>query len=189
MSVAFVATLPFSCSPAADIFTTGQFDPTYIARANTSDKETDVSNSKSVAREKETNGWLQTRPGERCLIRVTAPETGKMYSVVEITSEPGDATPLHVHANEDEYFVVLEGVAKIACGDRIFDAKAGEAVFLPRKVPHAWGNRSITQLRFVAIVTPGGVEEVMRIIAAGNVADLAALAETVGVSVLGPAPF
>ena len=49
--------------------------------------------------------WLQTRPGERCLIRVAAAETNGAYSVVEILSHSGDSTPIHVHQNEDEHFL------------------------------------------------------------------------------------
>ena len=49
------------------------------------------------------------RPGERCLIRVPAADTNGAYSFVEIVSDPGDGTPLHVHQNEDEYLFVLEG--------------------------------------------------------------------------------
>ena len=146
-----------------------------------------MANTQSVVRSP--NGWLRTRPGEQCLIRVPAAETGGVYSIVEIISDPGDATPLHVHKNEDEYFVVLEGVARIVCGDKVMDARAGDAVMLPRQVPHAWGNRSDRQLRFVATVFPGGVEAAMRVIAAGGVTDLAAMAEGFGVTVLGPAPF
>jgi len=145
-----------------------------------------VSNSKSAS---STDGWLRTRPGEQCLIRVPAVETGGVYAVVEIISDPGDGTPLHVLKNEDEYFFIVDGIAKIMCGDRVIEAKAGESIMLPRKVPHAWANRSDRQLRFVAITYPGGVEEVMRVVAAGDVENLAELAETVGVTVLGPTPF
>ena len=53
--------------------------------------------------------WLQTRPGERCLIRVAAAETNGTYSVVEILLFPGDRTPMHMHQSEDEHFLVLEG--------------------------------------------------------------------------------
>ena len=65
-------------------------------------------------------GWLKTRPGERCFIRVPANQTGGVYSAVEITSEPGDATPLHCHAHEDEHLMVLEGIAKVAVGGQVF---------------------------------------------------------------------
>jgi|ERR1700710_196622 quercetin dioxygenase-like cupin family protein len=133
--------------------------------------------------------WMQTRPGEFCLIRVPAADTNGVYSFVEIASEPGDGTPLHVHQNEDEYLFVLEGTARCALGDKIFDAEAGTMVTLPRNIPHAWGNRSTSILRMGFVVYPGGVEDAMRVIAKGDVTDIEALARKFGVSVLGPTPF
>ena len=82
--------------------------------------------------------WLETRPGERCLIRVPAADTNGTYSLTEIVSSPGDGTSLNIHQNEDEHLFVLEGTARIACGDKIFDAEAGKIVVLPKKIPHAW---------------------------------------------------
>ena len=101
--------------------------------------------------------WLQTRPGERCLIRVAAAETNGAYSVVEILSQPGDSTPMHVHQNEDEHFLILEGTARIVRGDETFDAPAGTTVALPRHIPHAWGNATNSTLRMIATCWPGGV--------------------------------
>jgi mannose-6-phosphate isomerase-like protein (cupin superfamily) len=145
--------------------------------------------SNSLPDRNEQAKWLQTRPGERCLIRVPAADTNGAYSFVEIVSEPGDGTPLHVHQNEDEYLFVLEGTARFAVGDRIFDAEAGTMVTLPNNIPHAWGNRSDSQLRIAGICYPGGVEEALRIIAGGGMIDISALAERFGVVALGPAPF
>jgi mannose-6-phosphate isomerase-like protein (cupin superfamily) len=145
--------------------------------------------STSLPDSKAQSDWLQTRPGERCLIRVPAADTNSVYSVVEIVSEPGDGTPLHVHQNEDEYLFVLEGTARCALGDKIFDAEAGTMVTLPKNIPHAWGNRSTSKLRMVFICYPGGVEDAMRIIAKGNVTDLPALAARLGVTILGLTPF
>ena len=138
----------------------------------------------------EQTSWLQTRPGERCLIRVPAADTNGAYSLVEIVSEPGDGTPLHVHQNEDEHLFVLEGTGRFAIGDKIFDAEAGTMVRLPRTIPHAWGNRTSSRLRIAAIAYPGGVEEILRIIAGGGAAiDIMALAGRFGVTALGPTPF
>ena len=130
--------------------------------------------------------WLQTRPGEKCCIRVSAAETGGAYSLVEIVSSPGDSTSLHIHHNEDEHFVILEGTAHIALGDRTFDAAAGTAISLPRDIPHAWGNASNSPLRILALCTPGGAEQALRVIARGGVSDLAALSAKFGVEIVGP---
>jgi mannose-6-phosphate isomerase-like protein (cupin superfamily) len=145
--------------------------------------------SYSLPDRNEQANWLQTRPGERCLIRVPAADTNGAYSLVEIVSNPGDSTPLHVHQNEDEYLFVLEGTARFALGDRIFDAEAGTMVTLPRNIPHAWGNRSDLRLRIAGICYPGGVEEALSIVAGGGLIDIPALAERFGVVALGPAPF
>ena len=147
-----------------------------------------MSDTKSVVRS--VDGWLRIRPGEQCLIRVPTAETGGIYSVVEIISDPGDATPLHVHRNEDEYFVILEGVAR-NCVRRSGDGcKAWRRHHVAKATPSCVGQPLgspaplLRSNRF-----PGGVQEAMRVIAAGGVKDLPALAESFGVTVLGPAPF
>ena len=145
--------------------------------------------SKPVLDRNEQADWLQTRPGERCLIRVPGADTNSAYSLVEIVSEPGDGTPLHMHQNEDEHLIVLEGVARVALGDRVFDVEAGSLVTLPKNVPHAWGNRSTAQLRIAVMAYPGGVEQVLRAIASDKDVDVPALARSLGVIPIGPAPF
>ena len=64
---------------------------------------------------------LQTRTGEPCLIRVTAAETNGACSVVEILSHPDDSTPMHVHQNEDEHFLILEATPRIVRGSESSD--------------------------------------------------------------------
>jgi mannose-6-phosphate isomerase-like protein (cupin superfamily) len=142
-------------------------------------------NATPTSREDEAE-WLQTRPGECCLIRVSATDTNGVYSVVEIVSSPGDSTPMHVHQNEDEHILVLEGTARIACGDKLFDAEAGSTVVLAKNIPHAWGNPSNSALRIVVTCMPGGVEEALRMRALGGNIDPKAIAETFGVRVVGP---
>ena len=73
--------------------------------------------------------WLQTRSDERCLIRVAAAETSGAYSVVEIVSQPGDSTTMHVHQNEDEHFLILEGTVRIDPGRRWHRPSDGFAYF------------------------------------------------------------
>ena len=133
--------------------------------------------------------WLETRPGEHCLIRVSAKDTNGLYSVVEIVSDPGDGTPLHVHEREDEHLVVLEGAARIAYGDKVFDGQTGDVVTLRHGIPHAWGNRSKAPLRIVFVVLPGGCEEALELIANGRPTDIPAIAEKFQIRVIGPTPF
>jgi quercetin dioxygenase-like cupin family protein len=133
--------------------------------------------------------WLETRPGEHCLIRVSAKDTQGIYSLVEVVSDPGDGTPMHVHETEDEHIAILDGTARIAYGDKVFDGQAGDVVTLRKGIPHAWGNRSSAPLRIAVLAFPGGVEEILSLIANGNQADIPALAERFHVRLIGAAPF
>jgi len=131
--------------------------------------------------------WLHARPGERFSIRIPASATNGCYSVTEVLSSPGDSTPVHLHENEDEHILVAEGRARVLYGDKTFDVTAGTVVSLARGIPHAWGNLTDTPLRLVITSTPGGVEEVLRLIAtSGDLLDLAALADKYAVRLIGP---
>jgi mannose-6-phosphate isomerase-like protein (cupin superfamily) len=130
--------------------------------------------------------WLQTRPGERCLIHTSAAETQGAFSVVEIISQPGDGTPVHIHHNEDEHFIILEGTARFLYGDKVFDAPAGTSVSASRNIPHAWCNPFDAPFRMLAVASPGGCEDALRAIAKGGDVDVQALAERLGVEIVGP---
>jgi hypothetical protein len=64
---------------------------------------------------------------------------------------------------------------------------------LKRDIPHAWGNRSNALLRIAVIAYPGGCEEALIAAAeamkSGNQADLRAIADRLGVVLVGPSPF
>jgi mannose-6-phosphate isomerase-like protein (cupin superfamily) len=83
--------------------------------------------------------WLQSRPGERFLIRIPASATNGSYSVTEILSSHGDSTPVHLHENEDDHILVVEGTARVLYGDKTFDATAGTMVSLARGYPACLG--------------------------------------------------
>ena len=133
--------------------------------------------------------WLDSRLGEHCLIRIPAESTDGLYSLVEIVSNPGDGTPLHVHEREDEHFFVIDGTLRVSYGDRVFDLHAGDAATLRKGIPHAWGNRSSADVRMVALAVPGGCEQAMELIANGEKPDVFAIAKRFHITPLGPTPF
>ncbi len=131
--------------------------------------------------------WLQSRPGEYFLIRIPASATNGCYSVTEILSSPGDSTPVHLHEKEDEHILVMEGTARVLYGDKTFDATAGTVVSLARGIPHAWGNPTDTRLRLVITLAPGGIEEILPLIAtSGDQLNIMALADKYAVRLIGP---
>src|SRR3984893_10630590 len=72
--------------------------------------------------------WLETTPGERFTIRTSAKETKGMYTMLEVVADPRNGVPIHIHKNEDEHFLVLEGTLHIIIGDVTLDVPAGAAV-------------------------------------------------------------
>jgi hypothetical protein len=80
----------------------------------------------------------------------------------------------------------MEGTARILYGDKTFDATAGTIVSLARGIPHAWGNPTDTPIRLVITATPGGMEEVFRLIAtSGDQLDLVVLADKYAIRLIG----
>jgi len=132
------------------------------------------------------DGWLQITPGERFKIRTSVKETRGIYTMLELIADPRNGVPMHIHQNEDEHFVVLEGSLHIASGEQRFDAPAGTALTIAKGVPHAWCNLTNTPLRILVIFSPGNIEGLFRATAARENDDIAALAATYGTILVGP---
>jgi quercetin dioxygenase-like cupin family protein len=88
-------------------------------------------------------------------------DTNGAFLLVEGLLAPGTEPPPHVHTREDELFYVLEGELDVYVGQKAFNVKAGECVFMPRLRPHAFVIRS-SRLRVLTLFTPAGLEEVFR---------------------------
>ncbi len=87
---------------------------------------------------------------------VRADESGGM-GVALVTQPPGLATPTHRHTFEDEAFYLLEGTMTYLAGGEIFHLSAGDFIWLPRGVPHAFRITGDRAARFVGFADPGGV--------------------------------
>ncbi len=87
-----------------------------------------------------------------------AVDTGRRHFALEAIEPPGGGPPLHSHAAEDEYFLVLEGEVTFYIDGRIVKASAGESAFVPRGVPHCFKNRSTALARLLVVFTPGDIE-------------------------------
>lgn len=92
--------------------------------------------------------------------------TGGQFSLVEHPL-PARAlgSPIHTHHNEDEYSYVLEGRVGVQIGDDVLEAGAGDLVFKPRGVPHAFWNAGDEPARLLEIISPAGFESYFREVA------------------------
>lgn len=74
----------------------------------------------------------------------------------------GDAPPLHVHHREDEVFHILEGEMRFRVGDRERVAHAGETIFAPKGVPHAYRVESALGARCLTITRGADFETMVK---------------------------
>lgn len=124
--------------------------------------------------------WLQSSQFAFQPRQQTVVTPSRKFSQTLVTAPP-------VHFQKEEHILVVEGTARVLYGDKIFHATAGTVVSLARGIPHAWGNPADTLLRLVITATPGGVEEVLRLIAtSGDQLELVALADKYAVRLIGP---
>jgi mannose-6-phosphate isomerase-like protein (cupin superfamily) len=90
---------------------------------------------------------------------IEAGETDGRFSLVEHPMEPRSlGSPVHTHANEDEYSYVLEGEVGVQIGEEILAAGPGTLVRKPRGVPHAFWNGTDRPARLFEIISPAGFE-------------------------------
>ena len=95
----------------------------------------------------------------RITVKVTGAETAGAFSQIETDDPQGTGPPLHLHHNEDETFYVLEGEVTVQVGDERIDLAAGDYLFGPRGVAHAYVVRS-ERARMLVTASPAGVEQV-----------------------------
>jgi quercetin dioxygenase-like cupin family protein len=104
--------------------------------------------------------------GARSRVLANAASTGGRYGLVDMIEVPaGDMPPLHIHRNEDEGFLLLEGELSLFLPGREIALKPGEFVLAPRGVPHAY-QVGDTPARWLVVSLPCGFEGFVRDVAA-----------------------
>jgi quercetin dioxygenase-like cupin family protein len=85
-------------------------------------------------------------------------QTNGTLTAVENVVAPGDGPPLHVHANEDEAWYILDGRFRFQLDEEIASAPAGAFVFVPRGTRHCFQNIGDEPARILVLFTPAGME-------------------------------
>jgi quercetin dioxygenase-like cupin family protein len=99
--------------------------------------------------------------GTLTTIKASGDTTGGRVAVIEHLAPQGAGSPLHVHANEDEWFYVVEGELTFWVGGETITAPTGSFVFGPRGIPHTFVVTS-AEARFLLVVEPAGFEDFVR---------------------------
>jgi mannose-6-phosphate isomerase-like protein (cupin superfamily) len=96
--------------------------------------------------------------GGRTRILVPGSKTNGALSVMEFLDTAGHAPPRHIHEDEDEVWIVLDGEVSFFVADRRIDLHAGQIAHGPRGVPHSYLVRSETA-RLAVAFAPSCIEE------------------------------
>jgi quercetin dioxygenase-like cupin family protein len=83
-------------------------------------------------------------------------DSGGAMSIVESVCPAQSGPPRHVHAREDETFVILEGEVEFWLDGRTFRRRPGGTAFVPRGADHTY--KALTDARVLVVLTPGGFE-------------------------------
>lgn len=100
-------------------------------------------------------------------VKISGKDTDGALAMFEQTGlTPKRGTPLHVHPHQDEIFKIIEGEYYFQVGTEKHMLKAGDTIFLPRNVPHAWTQVSEKAKTNVIVQPAGKLEEFFIAIAA-----------------------
>ena len=95
------------------------------------------------------------------VLKATGDQTEGRFAVMELLAPKGFASPLHIHRQEDEFFVVLSGEVRVQHGEKVIEAIAGSLVYGPRNIAHAFHVDS-AEARLLLFFGPSGVEGFFR---------------------------
>lgn len=96
--------------------------------------------------------------GDTFQVKLGAEQTGGRLALGLATVPPGSGPPPHLHRNEDELFIVVEGRMSFLANGAWTDVAPGGVVFLPRGAPHTFKNRTDAPVKMWIIATPSGFE-------------------------------
>jgi quercetin dioxygenase-like cupin family protein len=99
----------------------------------------------------------ESRPTRVFAVKARSEDTGGGFSVLEV-AVVGGGVPLHIHHNDDEVLYMLEGELEVTFDGRVYTAKPGDFMLLPRGIPHAVRPTSDVAPRLLQVSSPGGFE-------------------------------
>lgn len=91
---------------------------------------------------------------------VLGPEqTAGMLTLGLATVPPGNGPPPHVHRDEDEMFIIVEGRYGVLAGGEWTEVGPGAVVYVPRGSVHTFRNVGEGPGRHWVLTTPSGFEQ------------------------------
>lgn len=132
------------------------------------------SNNFAIAEERNKKPFVvkakESRFGEKTMvagknpndIKVSGKDTANQLTIFEYTSFLKGGPPLHIHLKQEEVFFIIEGEYTFQVGEETHYLKAGDTIFLPRKVPHTFAQTSEFGRMFYLFNPSGKMEDFFR---------------------------
>jgi mannose-6-phosphate isomerase-like protein (cupin superfamily) len=95
--------------------------------------------------------------------KATLVDTLNGYCLHEMMKPPGEGPPVHVHADMEEAFYVLEGEFTFTVGSDDVVAEAGAFVLVPRGAPHGFRNSGDSDGRYLRLFSPPPSADTLRL--------------------------
>ena len=105
------------------------------------------------------SGPMYWGPADRVTFLVTGAEAHGGCFIVEGMAPPGGGPPPHIHHREEATFYLQQGTLTIHVGGKTLNASPGDVVWLPRGIVHCFQNTGDVDAKFLALVTPAGLEK------------------------------
>lgn len=97
-------------------------------------------------------------------IKISSTDTDGDLAVFEQSGlTPNGGPPLHIHPNQDEWFYVIEGEYLFQVGEDKYKMNAGDTIFLPRNVQHAFIQLTEKGKMIVSYLPAGKMESFFKV--------------------------
>lgn len=97
---------------------------------------------------------LELFDGLTMKVLLSSTETNGLQAIFEDIVEPGVGLGRHIHHQQDETFLFLEGTFDVEIDGKLYRMVAGDVVFVPKGTVHTWKNVGKNQGRLRYIFSP-----------------------------------
>ena len=96
-------------------------------------------------------GFVKIRKQGKLPGKVVSMRYGLEYGEDALEMQPGGGMPNHTNTVEHEQYI-LRGAARVGIGDKVFEVKQGDVVFIPAGIPHWYQATSTEPFEFLCLV-------------------------------------
>jgi mannose-6-phosphate isomerase-like protein (cupin superfamily) len=107
-------------------------------------------------------GPTYTAFGGTVQFKLTGANTNGVLNLGMGVTAPGTGPLRHVHHEDDEIFIIVEGEEEMWIDEKWVKVSPGSVVFLPKNVPHTFRNVGPTPSKHWVITVPTGFDEFFR---------------------------